>query len=132
MIKLSCPKIVAKFPHAAFVGSATFLLICGYLGTTTVTAVTFLTLGVGLGGLALAGFAINHLDIAPMYAGLLMGLTNTAATLPGIVGPQVAKVIAAEVSMCMCVLCWCFIFITMVTDLLTVCPTPNFWWLTVG
>lgn len=67
------------------------------------TAVTFLTLGVGLGGLALAGFAINHLDIAPMYAGLLMGLTNTAATLPGIVGPQVAKVIAAEVSMCMCI-----------------------------
>ena len=71
------------------------------------TAVTFLTLGVGLGGLALAGFAINHLDIAPMYAGLLMGITNTAATLPGIVGPQIAKVIAAEVCMCIYALCWC-------------------------
>lgn len=77
-----------------------FLIICGYLGTTTVTAVLFLTLGVGLGGLGLAGFAINHLDIAPKYAGVLMGITNTAATLPGIVGPQLAKAIAVIVSVC--------------------------------
>lgn len=85
---------------AASVGSAVFLIICGYLGTTTVTAVLFLTLGVGMGGLGLAGFAINHLDIAPKYAGVLMGITNTAATLPGIVGPQLAKAIAVIVSVC--------------------------------
>ena len=62
------------------------------------TAVLFLTLGVGLGGLALAGFSINHLDIAPRYAGVLMGITNSAATLSGIVGPQVAKAITVTVS----------------------------------
>jgi MFS transporter, ACS family, solute carrier family 17 (sodium-dependent inorganic phosphate cotransporter), other len=33
-----------------------------------------------------AGFAANHLDIAPRYAGILMGLSNTFAQLPGIVG----------------------------------------------
>ncbi|CAH9087029.1 unnamed protein product [Cuscuta epithymum] len=43
---------------------------------------------VALGFLALgrAGFAINHMDIAPRYAGILMGVSNTAGTLAGIVG----------------------------------------------
>ncbi|XP_058099531.1 probable anion transporter 6 [Magnolia sinica] len=41
-----------------------------------------------LGFLALgrAGFAVNHLDIAPRYAGIVMGVSNTAGTLAGIVG----------------------------------------------
>lgn len=33
-----------------------------------------------------SGFACNHLDIAPRYAAALYGLTNTFATIPGIVG----------------------------------------------
>jgi D-alanyl-lipoteichoic acid acyltransferase DltB (MBOAT superfamily) len=32
-------------------------------------------------------FSVNHLDIAPQYASLIMGLSNTVATLPGIVSP---------------------------------------------
>lgn len=43
---------------------------------------------VALGFLAFgrAGFAVNHLDIAPRYAGIVMGVSNTAGTLAGIVG----------------------------------------------
>lgn len=43
---------------------------------------------VALGFLALArsGFAVNHMDIAPRYAGILMGISNTAGTLAGIIG----------------------------------------------
>ncbi|GLJ15726.1 hypothetical protein SUGI_0258820 [Cryptomeria japonica] len=43
---------------------------------------------VSLGFLALgrAGFAVNHLDVAPRYAGIVMGISNTAGTLAGIVG----------------------------------------------
>lgn len=43
---------------------------------------------VALGFLALgrAGFAVNHMDIAPRYAGIVMGVSNTAGTLAGIVG----------------------------------------------
>ncbi|KAK4370303.1 hypothetical protein RND71_009778 [Anisodus tanguticus] len=43
---------------------------------------------VALGFLALgrAGFAVNHMDIAPRYAGIVMGDSNTAGTLAGIVG----------------------------------------------
>lgn len=45
---------------------------------------------VALGFLALgrAGFAVNHMDIAPRYAGIVMGVSNTAGTLAGIVGVE--------------------------------------------
>eukprot|EP00268_Persea_americana_P011746 TRINITY_DN14946_c0_g1_i2.p1 TRINITY_DN14946_c0_g1~~TRINITY_DN14946_c0_g1_i2.p1 ORF type:complete len:449 (-),score=66.52 TRINITY_DN14946_c0_g1_i2:718-2064(-) len=43
---------------------------------------------VSLGFLALgrAGFAVNHMDVAPRYAGIVMGVSNTVGTLAGIVG----------------------------------------------
>lgn len=43
---------------------------------------------VALGFLALgrAGFAVNHMDVAPRYAGIVMGISNTAGTLAGVVG----------------------------------------------
>ncbi|KAL4614749.1 hypothetical protein ACB092_07G075600 [Castanea dentata] len=43
---------------------------------------------VALGFLALgrAGFAVNHMDIAPRYAGIVMGVSNTAGTFAGIIG----------------------------------------------
>jgi MFS transporter, ACS family, solute carrier family 17 (sodium-dependent inorganic phosphate cotransporter), other len=48
-----------------------------------VTLVTISIFGTALGG---GGFFVNHFDIAPRYAGILMGISNTAATIPGIVG----------------------------------------------
>lgn len=39
-----------------------------------------------IGGM-FCGFLSNHIDIAPNYAGTLMAITNTAATLPGIIMP---------------------------------------------
>ena len=90
--------ICSNLLHAAFILSGSFLLLCGYLGTTTATAVTFLTIAVGSHGLSLSGFGCNHLDIAPRYAGVLMGLTNAVATIPGIIAPYIAKAIAHKVS----------------------------------
>ena len=46
----------------------------------------------------MAGHNINQIDIAPRFAGVLMGISNTAGTLPGFLGPQIAKLIAQEVS----------------------------------
>ena len=66
-------------------GSAAFL----YLARDATSAATALALMCGaLGALACtwAGYAPNHLDIAPKYAGVLLGITNTAGTIPGIVG----------------------------------------------
>jgi len=36
---------------------------------------------------------VNHMDIAPKYAGTLMGITNTAGTIPGIIGVFVSGLI---------------------------------------
>ena len=33
---------------------------------------------------------MNHLDVGPEYAGVLMGISNTFATIPGIVGVAIA------------------------------------------
>ena len=45
----------------------------------------------------MAGAGINHIDIAPRFAGILMGITNTAGTIPGIIAPIIAKTIAQKV-----------------------------------
>jgi ACS family sodium-dependent inorganic phosphate cotransporter len=70
----------------AFGGAALFLLL---LTQTTSPALTVLFITLGLGSLACfsSGMGINHLDIGPKYAGALIGLTNTAATIPGILAP---------------------------------------------
>jgi hypothetical protein len=39
-------------------------------------AVTLMTIAGGAVGFTNSGFQVNHLDIAPNYAGLLMGMTN--------------------------------------------------------
>ena len=73
------------------------LLLCGYLGTSTLTAVTFLTLSVAVSELVVAGAAANTLDIAPRFAGVINGITSLGNALPGVIGPQVATAIVTQV-----------------------------------
>lgn len=56
------------------IGFVHFLYFCILVGITSI------------GGM-FCGFLGNHIDIAPNYAGTLMAITNTAATLPGIIMP---------------------------------------------
>lgn len=39
--------------------------------------------------LVAAGFNVNHLDIAPRYASILMGISNGVGTLSGMVCPLI-------------------------------------------
>lgn len=39
----------------------------------------------GLNGLSICGYYVNHLDIAPPLAGVLLGVTDTIASVAGIV-----------------------------------------------
>jgi ACS family sodium-dependent inorganic phosphate cotransporter len=50
------------------------------------TAVALLSAALGLAGFAYAGFASNHLDVSPNHAGAIFGISNTAGTIPGIIG----------------------------------------------
>lgn len=73
-------------------GSASFLVIASF-STTPIVGLLALCGGVGMLGCTWSGFAPNHLEIGPRYADILSGLTNTAGTLPGIIGVAVTGVI---------------------------------------
>ena len=59
-------------------------------------AMIVLAAGTGIESISWAGFAINHLDIAPRYASLLFGITNTMATIPGILSPLLVGAITGD------------------------------------
>lgn len=57
---------------------------------------TALTFGVAFSGFAISGYNVNHLDIAPKYASILMGLSNGIGTLAGILCPIVIDYITRD------------------------------------
>ncbi|KAI8475257.1 MAG: major facilitator superfamily domain-containing protein [Monoraphidium minutum] len=67
--------------------AAALLLMPAASGVASGVALTSLTLGAL--GFSRGGFSVNHMDIAPKYAGMVMGLSNTAGTLSGVIGVAV-------------------------------------------
>ncbi|XP_060023271.1 sialin isoform X2 [Lagenorhynchus albirostris] len=84
------------FSLIGMIGPAVFLVAAGFIGCDYSLAVAFLTISTTLGGFCSSGFSINHLDIAPSYAGILLGITNTFATIPGMIGPIIARSLTPE------------------------------------
>ncbi|XP_041361021.1 LOW QUALITY PROTEIN: uncharacterized protein LOC121377181 [Gigantopelta aegis] len=70
-----------------------FIVGAGYTGCDHTLAVVLLTLAVGSAGMTMPGFNVNHLDIAPKFAGVLLGITNSLATIPGFLAPIVVGVL---------------------------------------
>lgn len=89
-------------------GPAICLAAVSYTGCDRVLTVFLLTVGISLNGAIYSGFKvsfllrpkkkyliitslqINHLDISPRYAGILMSLTNASANLAGLLAPITA------------------------------------------
>jgi ACS family sodium-dependent inorganic phosphate cotransporter len=65
-------------------GAASLLLLTR--ATTPATAVFLMCCATGAGAFCMSGFAPNCFDIAPRYADVIWGISNTVATLPGIIG----------------------------------------------
>jgi len=70
------------------VGSSTCLLLASSAASPLIS-VLLMCGALGALGFTWSGFLPNHLDIAPRYAGVLMGITNTAGTIPGIFAVQI-------------------------------------------
>ncbi|RZF40673.1 hypothetical protein LSTR_LSTR012774 [Laodelphax striatellus] len=83
---LSTMQVRKLFTCCGFIIQAVFLLAAAHLGSPAAVIAT-LTVAVGFGGFAWSGFSVNQLDIAPQFASVLMGLSNTVATVPGIISP---------------------------------------------
>ncbi|XP_046544390.1 LOW QUALITY PROTEIN: sialin-like [Haliotis rubra] len=60
-----------------------------YVGCDHIWAVILLTVAFGTNGFGMGGFNINHLDIEPKFAGVMLGITNGIASIPGFLAPAV-------------------------------------------
>ncbi|KAM9838476.1 sialin [Aulostomus maculatus] len=78
------------FTLTGLLPAAGFLAAVSYAGCSQTLTVTFLTLSTTIAGTSASGVFINQIDIAPRYAGFLLGITNTFGTIPGVVAPIVA------------------------------------------
>ncbi|XP_052802907.1 vesicular glutamate transporter 1-like isoform X2 [Mya arenaria] len=87
---LSTTVVRKIFNCGGFGMEAVFLLGVGFTRNTT-TAIVCLTLAVGFSGFAISGFNVNHLDIAPRYASILMGFSNGFGTIAGMLCPIITE-----------------------------------------
>ncbi|XP_031835533.1 putative inorganic phosphate cotransporter protein picot isoform X1 [Nomia melanderi] len=71
-------------------GPAIALIAASFTSCSSWLTVTILTVGVGLNGGIYSGFKVNHLDISPRFAGVLMSFTNCLANLAGLLAPITA------------------------------------------
>uniref|UniRef100_A0A1B6CD94 Putative inorganic phosphate cotransporter n=1 Tax=Clastoptera arizonana TaxID=38151 RepID=A0A1B6CD94_9HEMI len=71
-------------------GPAVALIAASYTGCNPTLTVALLTIGVGMNGGIYSGFKVNHLDISPRFAGILMSFTNCLANLAGLLAPITA------------------------------------------
>lgn len=74
------------------VGSATFMLLARDVDSAGM-GMALMCGALGAISFTWSGFVPNHLDIAPRYADVLMGITNTAGTIPGIIGVALTGVL---------------------------------------
>lgn len=67
-------------------GMSAVTIFCMYQAETKAQGLLVVTSSLSFLGFARGGFAVNHMDIAPEYAGVIMGISNTAGTVAGIFG----------------------------------------------
>ncbi len=82
------------FNNTALTLQMIFLLSTTF--TTNISViVTFIVLSVSSGGIAMSGYLPNTLDIAPQFGSIILGISNTFATIPGMVSPALSGYIAS-------------------------------------
>ncbi|GAB1865209.1 Sialin [Camponotus japonicus] len=73
-----------------------FLVIISYVGCDRVTSTVLLTLSIVVCGAIFVGHLCNQNDLAPNYAGILMGITNTPGTISAFILPPIVGALVAE------------------------------------
>lgn len=83
--------------QAGFELSAGILLVLAGYTSNVGVAVACVTLSVAFVGAGSAGgYAANILDLSAYFGGLLMGISNTIATIPGIVSPIITGLVVTS------------------------------------
>lgn len=86
---LSTTNVRKLFNCGGFGMEALFFLVVAHATTKKngMAAIIALAFGVACSGFAISGFNVNHLDIAPRYASILMGMSNGVGTIAGLLVP---------------------------------------------
>lgn len=80
--KLTTTQVRKYFNNSALLIQALFLLIASFI-YNPIIVVSLVALAVGASALAMPGFLSNSLDIAPQFSSIVLGISNTFATIPG-------------------------------------------------
>ncbi|XP_004520756.1 putative inorganic phosphate cotransporter isoform X1 [Ceratitis capitata] len=73
------------------------LIALGYVSSDDSTlAIVLLTVTVGINASTYLGFQVNHIDLSPNFAGVLMGITNCAANIMSIIAPLIVGFIVTD------------------------------------
>ncbi|XP_074419357.1 sodium-dependent phosphate transport protein 3-like [Larus michahellis] len=75
---------------------AIFLVAVPYIGCCSTVVVVLLTLALTVISMTGAGININHIDIAPRYAGFLLGITNAFGIAAGIIAPSAVGLLVGQ------------------------------------
>eukprot|EP00210_Caulerpa_lentillifera_P002447 g2345.t1 len=70
----------------AFLGPASCLIGASFSSNNPTLSAGLVTFSLGLTAFSMAGLYSNHQDLSPKYSSFLLGLTNTTASIPGIIG----------------------------------------------
>jgi len=81
------------FALTGLLGSGTFMVIASFSGCDHVTIVALLCVAVALVGPIASSLLVNYQDLAPNFAGSMMGVSNTVMTIAGILAPLVTGAI---------------------------------------
>ncbi|NXW31985.1 S17A4 protein, partial [Phaetusa simplex] len=75
---------------------AIFLVAVPYTGWSSTVVAVLLTLALTVISMTGAGININHIDIAPRYAGFLLGITNAFGIVAGIIAPSAVGLLVGQ------------------------------------
>lgn len=98
--RMTCSRTVVRkmFTGIGFGLEAVCFIILGFVYDGT-PAVILLTLGIGVSGMTISGWQINHLDLAPRYASVLVGISTTVGTVAGILIPIITGYLTTDLIM---------------------------------
>ncbi|KAK7591310.1 hypothetical protein V9T40_002923 [Parthenolecanium corni] len=88
-------------------GTSISLVVLGYLDHDKKMAILFYITSVAVGCCVNVGFNINHMDLTPNYAGILMGMSNGFAATGGLGGPLIVAYLVKDMKS---VLQWRMVF----------------------
>ena len=85
--RLSTDFVRKIFCAAGFILSSGFLILAGYIGCNRTLAVVAMFVVTASGSPAVVTVSVNQLDLAPLHAGKIMGLTHGISMLSGFAAP---------------------------------------------